>query len=154
MQMAAVLVMSSAMAMIWEHGVERHATVVPVQAGHDDALAHVGQAVADVHDAEVEELGLVDAHHLGSGQDPLHDLAGHFHNLGLIFHFAVADDVRLAEPVVQAGLEHLDPLLGDLTARFRRRMSFSLLPLNMLPVITSIQPICPRMNFCMKRASE
>jgi hypothetical protein len=45
--------------------------------------------------------------------------------------------VILAVAIVDARLEDLDLALGE---RRSRRMSSSLLPLNMLPAITSIQP--------------
>ena len=52
------------------HGTQRrdwaegHSLEVHVQSGDDDAHAAVGQLVAHVDQALVEELGLVDAHHV------------------------------------------------------------------------------------------
>ena len=39
--------------------------IVEVEAGNDDADAGIGEPVADVDDFRVEELDLVDDHHLG-----------------------------------------------------------------------------------------
>ena len=46
------------------HGAERFSQVVRIQAGDDHADALVGQGLADLDDAVVEELGFVDANHL------------------------------------------------------------------------------------------
>jgi hypothetical protein len=54
-------------------------------------------------------------------------------------HLAVRRDVVVAEAVIDRGLEDLDRCRA-IWARRSRRMSSSLLPLNMLPVTTSIQP--------------
>ena len=45
-------------------GTERNAPEVHVESGHDDAHATIGQFVAYVDKPFVEELCLVDAHHV------------------------------------------------------------------------------------------
>src|SRR4029078_1022791 len=64
----------------------------------------------------VEELPLVDAHHLGLRADALEQLARRADALRLDLHRAVRGDVIVAVAVVELGLEDLDLALGDLGA--------------------------------------
>jgi len=49
------------------HGTEGDSLEVHVEAGNDDADTTIGQFVADVDQPHVEELRLVDAHHVDIG---------------------------------------------------------------------------------------
>ena len=57
------------------HGTEGIALEVHVETGNDDALAGIGQLVADVDESFVEELRLIDAHHVGLGREEQNGLA-------------------------------------------------------------------------------
>ncbi len=89
----------------------------------------------------VEELPLVDAHHFGVGLDRAR--AGtreRGHRPRLDAHLAVRDDVVVGSTrVSMVGLK-IWTRWRAIWARRRRRISSSLLPLNMQPTMTSIQP--------------
>ena len=68
MQIASVLVMYSAIASSCGIGSNGLPEVILVEAGDDHALALVGERVAHRRQLRVEELSLVDAHHLGVGR--------------------------------------------------------------------------------------
>ena len=96
------------------HGPEGAAQVVEVEPGHDHPHAGVGQPGDQVHQPVVEELGLVDPHHLDVGAEPLPQLvaAGDAHRLQLPL---VAGDQPpgVFMPGVGRGLEDLDHLAGE-----------------------------------------
>ena len=98
------------------HGAKRPPLVVEVQAGDDDADASVGQRVAHVGQAVVEELGFVHAHdgHGRAGIDVLQQglAAGHHggrHRVAVVAHHFL---VRV--PRVGGGLEQFKRKVGDL----------------------------------------
>ena len=113
------------------HGAERLAAEIGIQAGYDYPDAHAGELLHYVDYAHVEELGLVDADHVNvSGEEQ--QAAGRLHGgrddgVGIMAHhffFGVAD--------VDPGLENL--------ALLSLRINSSVLPENIEPQMTSIQP--------------
>ena len=94
------------------HRAERLSGVVHVQTRDDHAHAVVGQPAAHVDDAFVEELRLVDAHHVDVGghqQDVLRRLDGG----GADGVRVVRHDLLLGIAHVDPGFENLDPLVGE-----------------------------------------
>ena len=95
------------------HRAERLAEIVGVKAGDDDAHALVGKCLDDLDDAEVEELGLVDADDLDIIRDGEHldrsvDRCGG-HTVKVVRHDL---DVRIA--VIYRRLEDGNLLVGKL----------------------------------------
>ena len=89
--------------------------------------------------SEIEELPFVDTDDLCAAVQQVENFARLRYQLGFDLHVAVADDMIFAEAIVHFGLK-IWTRCRAICARRSRRMSSSLLPLNMLPQITSIQP--------------
>jgi hypothetical protein len=135
------------------HRLERPAEVVLIQPGHNDALATIRQGVARGREVLIEKLTLVDPDDLVSSATSFTS-SSEFDVLRGDPHVAVRDDVILAEPVVDERLEDLD-LLAAIWVRRSRRISSSLLPLNMLPddhfypaVDGALSARCPWDSYC------
>ena len=47
------------------HGAEGLTLEVHVEPCHDDALARIGQLIADIHQTAIEKLCFINAHHIG-----------------------------------------------------------------------------------------
>ena len=97
------------------HRAERPARVIHVESRDDHPHAVVGQLSADIDDAFVEELCLVDADHI--------DIRGHQQDVLRRFDRrrtdgvgVVRDDLLLRVADVDAGLEDFYPLVGELCA--------------------------------------
>ena len=105
------------------HGAKRHAFVVEVEARHNDAVALVGQFVADLWKSFVEELGLVHRHDgkpfaptwLASPcvLDVVPKRLAAVHDNGAHGVFVVAHDFDVVVPRVRRGLEQRHGQLGD-----------------------------------------
>ena len=123
------------------HRLERLAQVVLVEAGDDHPLAAVGQRVADRRQVLVEELPFVDADDLGVGARRCSSSSRE------LAHRATT---RCASRCARrcgrrrSGCRSIGLKIWTcwraIWARRSRRISSSLLPLNMLPTMTSIQP--------------
>ena len=97
------------------HRSEGHTLEVHVKSGHDDADTMIGQGVAHLDDAVVEELCLVDANHVdvvGQQQDASRRVDRRRLNMLLV----VAHHVFLRIAHIDGGFENLHPLLGELGA--------------------------------------
>ena len=95
------------------HRSERYALKVHIQTGTDNADTALGEFGADLHDAHVEELRLVDTYHVNvvcQQQDRLARL----HGRGLNDIVIVGNDVLLAVAHINSRLEDLHTLLGKL----------------------------------------
>ena len=95
------------------HRAEGFPGVVHVEPGDDHPHAVVGQTAADVHDAVVEELRFVDAHHVDIGGHQ-QDVLRRFDRRGADGVGVVRHDLLLGVAHVDAGFEDLDPLVGEL----------------------------------------
>jgi hypothetical protein len=96
------------------NGIKGTATVILIQAGHDDALSHIREPIADNNQLEIEKLGLVNADDLRAAINQLRNLASSADKLRLHLHIAVADDVVIAESAIDGRFENLNALLCDL----------------------------------------
>ena len=103
-------------------------------------FAPVRRACSNGRQIGVEELAFVDAHDLGLGGD-LAKIARGRHGFRDGIRMSLWD-VMWSSPYRLSifGLK-ICTLCRAICARRSRRMSSSLFPLNMLPVITSIQPV-------------
>src|SRR5262249_29993016 len=79
---------------------------------HDDALALVGHALADLDDPGIEKLSFVHPDDLGPVIEALEELLARADGDGREAHIAVRHDLGL-RPRVHLGLEDLDALPGD-----------------------------------------
>ena len=95
------------------HRAERLAEVVGVKAGDDDAHAFIGKGLDDLDDAEIEELGLVDADHLDIVRDGEH-LQRRIDRSGRDPVKVMGHDLNVRIAVIYRGLEDGDFLMGEL----------------------------------------
>ena len=118
---------------------ERLAEIILIEPRDDHPLALIGERAADRRQLVVEELAFVDADDFGVGatrssssrEDP-----------------TFCDSIRIALCEVMWSSAKRSSMRGlkiwtlrfAICARLRRRISSSLLPLNMLPAMTSIHP--------------
>ena len=112
-QMACILSTNSASDEQRRHRPERPAHEVLIEAGDDHAHAAIGERGGELDQPVVEELRLVDAHHLHVAAERGRELAAVAH--GVRRHLAqVARHHALGTmTAVGGGLEHLDLLAGD-----------------------------------------
>lgn len=120
------------------HRSEGLAREVHVEARHDYPHPAVGQLPADLHQSLVEELRLVDAH----------DIASEVISRIFCAESTGVERIALASCETTSSSEYRTSMRGlkistrrrANSARFRRRISSSVLPENIEPHITSIQP--------------
>jgi hypothetical protein len=119
------------------HRLERAAQEILVEPGDDHPLAAIRQHVAGGRKIQVEELPFVDP--TTSVPSSTRQLVRAAHR-GRYPHVAVRDDVIVLNRLSTAA--KIWTFWRAICARQKRRISSSLLPLNMLPVMTSIHPCC------------
>jgi hypothetical protein len=112
---------------------------VHVEPGHDDPLAAVGQLYANFQDAFVEKLGFVNPDHVAVA-GPQEDFVGGVNGRGTNGVGVVRNHVGFVVAGVEGRLK-ISSFCRAIWARFSRRISSSVLPENMQPLITSIQPV-------------
>src|SRR6185369_15056955 len=95
---------------------EGAAEIIGIEAGDDDALAHIGETNDEIDDAFAEELRFIDADDFRAPVEILLEFLPVLHPFGLDLQFAVADDVVVRVALVDAGLEYLHALACDLSA--------------------------------------
>ena len=101
------------------HRAEGLAGVVHVESRDDDPHAAVGQLAADLDDAVVEELRLVDAHDIDVGGHQ-QDVPGRVDRRGADGVGVVRDDLLFRIAHVDAGFEDFNLLVGEFGALRRR----------------------------------
>jgi len=97
------------------HRAEGLAGVVHVESRDDDPHAAVGQLAADLDDAVVEELRLVDAHDIDVGGHQ-QDVPGRVDRRGADGVGVVRDDLLFRIAHVDAGFEDFNLLVGEFGA--------------------------------------
>ena len=97
----------------FRHRFEGNTAEILVESRDDNTASAVGEVLADLDDVAGEELRLVDADHIGVGQDLLHDFRRGPDGLGSEFQLVMGDDEFLRVPLVEGVLEDLDFLAGD-----------------------------------------
>ena len=122
------------------HGPERLAAKVRVQPGQDDTNAPRGKLIHDGDNGSIEELRFVNGDDGCARQQQIEDGArladrNRLEVLTVMRGYALK---RVAESM--AGLNTCTVCLA-MVARRTRRISSSVLPLNMLPQITSTRPL-------------
>ena len=124
------------------HRLERPAEIVLIQPGDDDALAAVRQRVAGRRQVRVEELPLVDPDDFGVVVDLRHAARRSSRTFCDGIRMSLCETMWSSlKRLSMSGLK-IWTFWRAICARRSRRISSSLLPLNMLPVMTSIQPCC------------
>ncbi len=95
------------------HGTKRHPLEVHIKTRHDDTHATCRQLVADIDNAHIEKLRLVDTHHLDIIRQKQDILAG-IDRRGTNGVMVVADHILLRITHINGRLENLYLLLGKL----------------------------------------
>jgi hypothetical protein len=96
------------------HGIERPGAIVLIEPGNDHPLSLISHLIANLDQVEIKKLGFIDSDNLRLTFEPSQNLRGCRNEFRFYFHIAVADDVILAEAVIQPGLEDLHALLCNL----------------------------------------
>ena len=122
------------------HRLERPAEVILIEPGDDHALAAIGERVARGRQVRVEELPFVDADDLGVVVAPARRSSSELRTFCDAIRMSLCDTMWSSlKRLSMSGLK-IWTFCRAICARRSRRISSSLLPLNMLPVMTSIQP--------------
>src|SRR5258706_11773385 len=87
--------------------------VILIESGGDDADASVGELHADIDDARIEELDLIDADDLHSDLHPRQQLGARGDGMRLEPAVVARNDVLGTEAIIDQRLEDLDPLPRD-----------------------------------------
>src|SRR5881628_2347241 len=98
------------------HRSEWSAHVVLIEAGSDDTNAGIGELHADIDDAGIEELHLVDAHDLHADLHPRQKLGAAGNGTGFQSAVVARNDVIAGKTIVDDRLEDLHALSCDESA--------------------------------------
>jgi len=98
------------------HGMEWPAEIIGVEPGDQDTLAHVGEPHHERDDLLAEKLRFVNSDDLGAQIEPRIHIRRVAHGGGADLELAVRDDVIAGVAFVNARLEDLHALAGDLRA--------------------------------------
>jgi len=96
------------------HGIERLCAIVLIEPGYDHPLSNIGHLVAHCDQVEIKKLSFINADNLRLRIKVYEYFGGSCNDLRLHFHVAVADNVILAETVIEPWLEDLKALLCNL----------------------------------------
>src|SRR5918997_181053 len=94
------------------HRAEGLAAEVHVEARRDHLVAGVGELAGGLHDARVEELGLLDGDDVGRGVHPLQELGAGADGDGLVGDAVVRPDLVVLRTGLKRVLEDLHPAAG------------------------------------------